>query len=633
MQIGDAGVAVADPAIRRKYTDDRDKRLRADGLGQFLRLADSTQFKYLEDDPWVDHATFNAKTPVLVSGDDVKFLVMGAGYGGLLFAVHLIEAGFNAADVHIVDSAGGFGGTWYWNRCPGLMCDVESYIYMPLLEETGYMPSFKYAYGPELRAHADRIADKWGLTAKALFRTQCHSARWDDATKRWAVQLMENRGPEEPKRDIKITAQYVFLASGALNAPRIPRLPGLDQFKRQHFHTARWKYEITGGSDTDWALEKLKDKRVGIIGTGATAIQAVPELANARLRDSSVDVRNQRPTDPDEWAKITSTKGWQRARSENFNSRLVKDPIGEDLVDDGWCRTPSYCGIVGAPGIVAPEQIPDHIARLHALDFERAEKVRARVGKVVKDPETAEKLKHWYPAWCKRPTFHDDYLPTFNLPNVTFVDTDGKGVDGLTEDAVVVNGIPYPLDVLVLSTGFASFAEGDSGSACQRAGIKIFGRDGLDMDEKWIREGADSLHGVMTNRFPNLFFPGPSQTGGSANFTSTLSLLGSHVATILAEAERRVGSSNRVTVEATKAGEDEWSGEVLKRASWFAVMSGCMPSWFNQEGTAGKGLDMEGQIKAARGSPWGEGIVSFAEVLRAWQAEGKLRGIQIEANV
>ncbi|KAJ7256802.1 hypothetical protein B0H12DRAFT_484144 [Mycena haematopus] len=640
MEIGDAGVAVADPTIRQKYIEERNKRLRSDGNSQFLKLADSTQFKYLEDDPCVDHAAFNAKTPVLSSGDDIKFLVLGAGYGGLVFAVHLIKAGFNAANIRIVDSAGGFGGTWYWNRYPGLMCDIESYIYMPLLEETGYMPRFKYAYGPELRAHANRIADKWRLTDKALFRTQCHSARWDDAAKRWAVQLIENRGPAEPKREIQVTAQYVFLASGTLNAPKIPRLPGFDRFKGQHFHTARWNYEITGGTDTEWTLDKLKDKRVGIIGTGATAIQAVPELARwakhlyvFQRTPSSVDVRGQRPTDPDEWTKITSTKGWQRARSENFNSWLVNAPIGEDLVDDGWCRTRSYCGVIGAPGIVAPEKIPDHIATLHAHDFERAEQIRARVSEVVKNPETAEKLKHWYPAWCKRPTFHDDYLPTFNLPNVTLVDTDGKGVEALTDDAAVVNGTLYPLDVLVLSTGFSLIAEGDSGSVCQRAGIKVFGRDGLDMDEKWIREGADSLHGVTTNRFPNLFYPGPSQTGVTANFTYTLSLLASHVATILAEAERRVGSSDRVTVEVTKAAEDEWGGELLKRASWFAAMRGCTPSYLNKEGEASEGLDMEEQLKAARGAPWGEGIVNFTEVLRAWQAEGKLRGLQIEANI
>ncbi|KAJ7747998.1 hypothetical protein B0H14DRAFT_3604469 [Mycena olivaceomarginata] len=638
MEMGDAGVAVTDPVIRQsmsisasaaslgllnsfyRYTEERNKRLRPEGISQFLKLADSTQFKYLDDDPWVDHAAFNAKTPVLRDGDDIKFLVLGAGYGGLLFAVHLIEAGFNAADIRIVDVAGGFGGNLVLEPISGL-------------DETGYMPRHKYAYGPELRAHADRIAEKWGLADKALFRTLCHGSRWDDAAKRWLVRLTENRGPAEPKKEITINAQYVFVASGTLNAPQIPRLPGFDQFKGQHFHTARWNYDITGGTDTDWTLDKLKDKRVGIIGTGATAVQAVPELANAT--PSSVDVRGQRPTDPDEWAnKIAAAKGWQRARSENFNSYLVNAPNGEDLVNDGWCHAPSYFGLIGGPGIIAPEKIPEHIAMLHTYDLERAEKIRARTTEVVKDPETAEKLKHWYPAWCKRPTFHDDYLPAFNLPNVTLVDTDGKGMEGLTADAVVANGTSYPVDVLVLSTGFALFVEDGSGSPVQRAGVKVIGRDGLDMDDKWIREGAGTLHGVVSHSFPNLFYPGPSQIGVTSNFTYTLALMASHVATILAEAERRVGGqTNRVTVEPTKAGEDAWGMEVLKRASWFAAISGCTPGYITKEGENNKVADMAEQIKAGRGAPWGEGIVKFTEVMRAWEAEGELSGLQVEANV
>ncbi|KAJ6585357.1 hypothetical protein B0H19DRAFT_981514 [Mycena capillaripes] len=639
MEIGDAGVAVADPAIRQKYIEERNKRLRSEGISQFLKLADSTEFKYLEEDPWVDHAALNAQTPIS-DGDGIKFLVLGAGYGGLLFAVHLIEAGFNAADIRLVDVAGGFGGTWYWNRYPGLMCDVESYIYMPLVEETGYMPKHKYAYGTELREHAERIAKKWQLTDKALFRTQCHEAEWDDAIKRWTVKLTENRGPSEPKRELKLKAQYVFVASGTLNAPQIPRLPGFDQFKGQHFHTSRWDYNITGGSDTDWTLEKLKDKRVGIIGTGATAVQAIPQLAKwakhlyvFQRTPSSVDVRGQRPTDPDEWAnKIAATKGWHRARSENFNSYLVNAPIGEDLVNDGWCRANSYYALIGGPGIVAPEKIPEHVAKLHAYDLERAEKIRARTSEIVKDPATAEKLKHWYPAWCKRPTFHDDYLPTFNLPNVTLVDTDGKGVDALTEEALVVNGAEYPVDVLVLSTGYSLFVEGDSGSPVQRAGVKVIGRDGLNMDDKWHQQGAATLHGVATNGFPNMFFPGPTQTGVTANFTYTLGLLASHVAATLAEAERRV-KSDKLTVEVTKDGEDAWTGQVLMRASWFAGMRGCTPGYINMEGASNKISDMKDQIKAARGAPWGEGIVSFTEVLRAWQAEGELKGFELEPNM
>ncbi|KAJ7851638.1 hypothetical protein B0H14DRAFT_821880 [Mycena olivaceomarginata] len=642
MELGDGGVAAADPVIRQKYIEERNKRLRAEGLGQFLKLADSAQFRYLADDPWVDHVAFNAKPPVLGNGDEIKFLVLGAGWGGLLFSVHLIEAGFNAADIRIVDVAGGFGGTWYWNRYPGLMCDTESYIYMPLLEETGYMPRFKYAYGPELREHANRIAEKWDLTDKALFRTQSRSAQWDDAAKRWIVQLVENRGPTEPKKEIKITAQYLFVASGVLDAPHIPRLPGFEQFKGQHFHTSRWNYDITGGTDTDWMLDKLKDKRVGILGTGATAVQAVPHLAKwakhlyvFQRTPSSVDVRNQRLTDPDEWAtKIAATKGWARARTENFNSWVTNEPKGENLVDDGWCHAPSYFAIWGGRGIIAPEQIPEHVATMHAYDIERAEKIRARTNEVVKDPETADKLKHWYPMWCKRPTFHDDYLPTFNQPNVTLVDTDGRGVDGLTADAVVVNSTPYPIDLLVLSTGFALAADGGSGSPAQRTNMKISGRDGLDMDDKWVREGMGTLHGAASHGFPNLFFfgAGLAQIGVTANLTYTLDLLASHVATILAEAERRAGGdTSRVTVEPTKAGEDEWVGEIVKRANWFSAVRGCTPGYLTKEGATL--ANTEEQVKAARSSVWGEGIISFTEVLRAWQDEGELRGLQIDSNM
>ncbi|KAJ7913509.1 hypothetical protein B0H13DRAFT_2326198 [Mycena leptocephala] len=641
METGDFGVAVADPAVQQRYMEERNKRLRPEGLKQFLKLTDSTEFKYLQDDPWVDHAALNAKTPPVSDGDEIKFLVLGAGYGGLLFAVHLIEAGFNAADIRLVDVAGGFGGTWYWNRYPGLMCDVESYIYMPLLEETRYIPRFKYAYGTELREHADRIAEKWGLTDKALFRTQAHNAAWDDAAKRWIVRLTENRGPAEPKREIQLKAQYVFVASGTLSAPQIPRLPGFGQFKGKHFHTSRWDYGTTGGSDVDWTLEKLKDKRVGIIGTGATAVQAIPQLAKwakhlyvFQRTPASVDVRGQRPTDPDEWkTKIAPAKGWQRARSENFNSCIVNSPIGENLIDDGWSRTFSYSGIIGGPGIVTPDKIPEHIAKLHAIDLQRAEKVRARVSELVKDPETAEKLKHWYPAWCKRPTFHDEYLLAFNQPNVTLVDTDGKGVEALTEDAVVANGTPYPIDVLVLSTGFALFVEGDSASPVSRAGLKVVGRDGLSMDDKWIQQGAGSLHGVATHSFPNFFFPGPNQTGVTANFTYTLSLLASHVAKIVAEAERRVSQSSRLTIEVTKAGEEAWTGEILMRAAWFSALRGCTPSYLTMEGASDKVVDMHEQMKAARNAPWGEGIVTFTEVVRAWEAEGGLKGLDIAANM
>ncbi|KAJ7625607.1 flavin-binding monooxygenase-like family protein [Roridomyces roridus] len=633
--------AIPDATIQQKYAEERHKRLRPDGVAQFLNLATSDKFKYLREDPWVDHAALNAQTPPLKNGDEIKFLVQGAGYGGLMLAVNLIEAGFKAEDIRLVDEAGGFGGTWYWNRYPGLMCDTESYTYMPFLEETGYMPRFRYSYGSELREHADRIAEKWGLTDKTLFRTNCHHYMWDDAEKRWIVHGTENRGPAEGNREIQLKAQYVLVVPGFLGFPHIARLPGFDKFRGEHFHTARWNYDITGGNPTHWNMEKLKDKTVGIVGTGATAIQAIPQLGNwakhlyvFQRTPSSVDERGQHPTDPNEWAnKIASKKGWQYARSKNFLSQFTMDtPIDEDQVNDRWCSTRSYCGFIGAPGIVSPDKTSEHVAALHSMDLERAERVRQRTTDVVKDPATAAKLKAWYPAWCKRPTFHDDYLPTFNKPNVTLVDTNGKGLDALTEEGVMANGTEYPLDVLVLSTGYSLFVENDSGSPVSRAGMTVVGRDGLSMDDKWIRQGSKTLHGVATHGFPNFFFTGPTQVALAVNFTHVLSALASHVAQILVEAERRVDQTERITIEVTEEGEDAYTAEVVKRATSFAGVGGCTPGYYNKEGQASATGPQE-QAKEAQGNIWGEGPLKFEEFLNTWRAEGRLEGIEIKGNV
>lgn len=345
------GTAAPDPVVQQKYTEERAKRIRADGAAQFVDVEQSDQ-KRLADDPWADHAALNAATPALKDGDSVKFLILGTGFSGMLFAVRLIQAGFSASDIRFVDAAAGFGGTWYWNRYPGLMCDVESYIYLPLLEETGYIPKHKYSYGTEIREHSERIASKWGFSENALWRAFAHRADWDDDAKRWKVEVTEGRGPAEPPRILHVTAQFVFAGSGVLNFPHMPKLPGLDKFQGKVFHTSRWDYGVTGGSQTDPSLELLKDKRVGIIGTGATAVQVVPHLAKwskqlyvFQRTPSAVDERGQRSTDMDEWkTKIASGPGWQRARSANFHAWHTDSaaPGEPNLVDDGWSRIRSY---------------------------------------------------------------------------------------------------------------------------------------------------------------------------------------------------------------------------------------------------------------------------------------------------
>lgn len=451
----------------------------------------------------------------------------------------------------------------------------------------------------------------------------------------------ERMDGEQEEEEVVVDAQYVFVAAGTLSTPQVPRVPGLDVFGGKCFHTSRWDYGVTGGGPSDWRLEKLRGKTVGIIGTGATAVQVVPELARWAERlyvfqrtPSSVDERGQRPTDPEEWSrKIATGEGWQRARSENFNAYLTSTPEEggeEDLVADAWSHMTSYAAILGAPGdgVVTPEKVAQHVAKLHEWDLGRAERVRARVDEIVKDRGTAGKLKAWYPAWCKRPAFHDEYLPAFNRANVTLVDTDGKGVDGLSKAGVVANGNEYPVDVLVLSTGYVSPAAG-TGSPASRAGVKVYGREGLDMDAKWGRQGAATLHGVSSNGFPNFFFPGPSQASVTSNFTFALDRIGAHIAFILAEAEKRAQNPDKLIVEVTKEAEEAWSKEIMIRAGWFAAVGGCTPSYINAEGERDKAKDLAEQMKAARAAPWGEGMARYLDVLRTWREEGGLIGYDL----
>ena len=298
-------------AVQEKYAQEVAKRLKPEGAAQYVPLKDSgsDRLEALNQDPWADHAALNAKEPV-ANGATYKFVILGAGYGGLLAAVRLIEAGVASGpdDIRLIDTAGGFGGTWYWNRYPGLHCDTESYIYMPLLEETGYMPSSKYVPGPELLGHAERIAARWDLTDKALFRSKVEGVDWDDNTKLWNVDITEGRGPGEERRELKIRAQYFLAVGGILKHPQVPRIEGLESFSGDLFHTSRWDYKVTGGSPEDPTLTGLQGKRVGILGTGATAVQAVPQLAKwakevyvFQRTPSIISWRGQRETDPEEW--------------------------------------------------------------------------------------------------------------------------------------------------------------------------------------------------------------------------------------------------------------------------------------------------------------------------------------------
>ncbi|KAL1625203.1 hypothetical protein SLS56_007398 [Neofusicoccum ribis] len=631
--------------ILKKYADERNKRLQSrpvDGSKRTVPLSESKEYRDLEGDPWVDHDALNAQRPrPLADGQQTNFLVVGAGHGGLMVAAGLVDAGFPPEDIRLVDAAGGFGGTWYWNRYPGLMCDIESSVYMPLLEETGYVPKHRYAYGPELREHAERIAKKWRLEDKALFRSVVESLEWNEQEKEWTASIAEYRGPAYGIGKLVVRARFVILNGGVFGLPQIPKAPGFENFQPHYFHTARWDYKYTGGSPEDQRLENLKGKRVGIIGTGATGIQVLPELAKwakevyvFQRTPASVDYRNQKLITPEAWnSEVATEDGWQLKRMENFASYVTNAPNGpKDLVDDGWSHASAFGIQVGgdAWGTITPEKIEEHVKTAHAIDLPRTERIRKRVGDTVHDKATAEQLKAWYPTWCKRPCFHDDYLAAFNKPNVHLIDTNGKGVEAFTKTALVANGIEYPVDALVLATGYRSPFDGNA-SPAHRANIQVRGRGGRNMEDKW-EEGVATLHGFSTNGFPNLFFPGLAQAGLAPNITHTLTLLSCHVAYVLAQAKQKAGATNssRFCIEPTREAEEDWSMRVAEGVGFFAPAAGCTPGLVNDDGIKDEpSTSKEEALQKARNTVWPRGIISFGNILKDWREQGNLHGISV----
>ncbi len=595
-----------DPAeMRRKYDYERDRRLHANGAAQYQNI-DGDLERYI-DDPHVTERIERA--PIT---EEIEIAILGAGFGGMLMAARLHEAGIR--DFRIIERAGDFGGTWYWNRYPGAQCDVESYIYLPLLDETGYMPKEKYSFQPEIHAHAQRIGHHFDLYSRALFQTQTREMRWDEADARWT--LTTDRG------DV-IRARHVVISSGSLNRPKLPGIPGLRDFKGHTFHTSRWDYAYTGGSPTG-NLDKLRDKRVGIIGTGATAIQSIPHLGASaghlyvfQRTPSSVDERRNRPTDP-EWYKSLQ-RGWQQDRNDNFTKLLVGVPVEEDLVNDGWTELFKSLGeLLDGTGVA--DLTSEELKLLgEILDYQHDNRVRGRVDAIVKDPKTAEALKHWYRPWCKRPTFNDDYLPTFNRPNVTLVDTNGKGVDRLTEKGVVVDGVEYELDCLIFATGF----EVSRATYTHQAAIEIIGRDGVRLGDYWAR-GMRTYHGLMSHGFPNCYHMGFTQTGYTPNFTYQLDKQAQHLAAVFTD----VNARGYKALEPTQEAEEAYLRLVLAPTAMSEYLASCTPGYYNAEGA---GADGSG-VSAADGFLQGhypEGGLKFYEMLAEWRARGDYAGLVV----
>jgi len=612
--------------LAKKYRIERDKRLRQDGNDQYQEV--SGEFSYFAEDPYI--STELERDPL---EDEVEVIIIGGGFGGMLAAVRLKEAGVD--NFRIIEKGGNFGGTWYWNRYPGASCDIESYIYFPLLEETGFIPKKKYTDAAETLEYCHLICEKYELYDNACLQTEVISTVWDEDIKRWIVKTNKND---------KIKARFVVHSNGPLNRPKLPAIKGINDFKGHTFHTSRWDYDYTGG-DSNGNLSSLKDKRVAVIGTGATAVQCVPHLGESakelivfQRTPSSIDVRNNQPTDT-EWL-LNQKPGWHQNRRNNFETLLTGGIVKKDLVSDGW--TEAFRLLFGNLRDKAPSRIrislwalmsffsmdmyksgfrkfmtkkvSDYMDLANALqiaDYQKMEMVRTRAEEIVNDKETAESLKPYYNQFCKRPCFHDEYLKTYNRENVRLIDTDGKGLEELSENGIIFNDVEYEVDCIIFATGFEVGTD-----YSRRSGYQIKGVDNLTVSDKW-KKGLSTFHGMHSRGFPNCFFFGHAQSGFTASYTYSLDEQSIHMAYIIKEANKR----GATRIETSKEAEDSWINTIIEKARITATFQeNCTPGYYNNEGKINQ---------TPQNNTYGGGPIEFFSLLKKWRSKGDLRGLEI----
>ena len=588
-------------ALRERYRIERDKRLRPDGNDQYLQP--TGRFSDLLEDPYVEVAS---RDPVR---EDVVVAVIGGGFAGLVTGARLKQAGVE--DVRIIDKAGDVGGVWYWNRYPGAMCDTAAMVYMPLLEEVGTVPSQKYVAAPEIWAHARRIATTFDLYDDALLSTGVESVTWNEEASRWIIRT--DRGDE-------LRARFVAMGTGPLHRPKLPGIPGIDTFAGHTFHTARWDYDYTGGSPDGAPMDRLRDKRVGIIGTGATAIQCIPHLSKTagelyvfQRTPSSIDVRNNQAIDPDWYASLGS--GWQQEWLVNFATLQTGGFADEDLVKDGWTdisrRIRDRVLQVIAEGA---EPGPDTMLRAYQeSDDEKMNEIRARVDEVVHDPTAAAALKAWYRQLCKRPCFSDEYLQAYNQSNAHLIDTDGRGVERIDETGVWAAEQHYDLDCLIFASGFEVGTE-----LSRRSGFEVAGRDGVTLVEHWS-EGMRTMHGMHSHGFPNLFILGVAQGGNLIsnvphNFVEAAATVSAIVKHALEEGSEQV--------EVTADAEESWIDQLVSRRGGIMGSPDCTPGYYNNEGRP------MGRREQLNGSGYPQGAVAFFDYIDQWRSSGDFAGLE-----
>ncbi|MFC0203432.1 flavin-containing monooxygenase [Novosphingobium soli] len=579
-------------ALEGRYAEERERRLRSDGMAQYEPLAE--RFAALARDPHADPDF--ARDPL---EEDCEVLIIGGGFAGLLAGARLREDGIDS--IRVVEKGADFGGTWYWNRYPGAACDVEATIYLPMLEELGHIPTERYPRASEIHSYCGKIAERYDLRRAALFQTEARDLQWDPSRSRWIVRT--DRGDQ-------IAARFVVSCTGLLSNPKLPRIPGIETFAGHAFHTSRWDYGYTRGDETG-GMTGLADKVVGIVGTGSTGVQVIPHLAASaqhlfvfQRTPASVEVRNNGPLDPASFAG--RQPGWARERRDNFTTLTGGGYAPVDLVGDSW--TDIIRGVMPRLENGAPVADPEALRRAELL---KAEAVRQRVSAEVVDPATAEALKPWFHYFCKRPCFHDEYLASFNRPNVILVDTKGKGVERFTSAGAVVDGVEYPLDCLVLATGFDFLVD-----YCAEAGLDIVGPEGA-LADRWA-DGPLTLHGMQTHGFPNFFMMAIAQAGAAVNYVHTADEQTQTIAHIIAETRKR----GAATIQPSRKAERAWVEEIVEGAKGRrAFLESCTPGYYSYEGRR--------ERRALLNDFYAPGPMAYIELLRRWRQTGDMAGLEL----
>jgi cation diffusion facilitator CzcD-associated flavoprotein CzcO len=460
-------------------------------------------------------------------------VIVGAGFGGMGAAIQLDRMGID--DYLILEREDDLGGTWHVNRYPGLAVDIASVTYSYSFEPNPYW-SRLFAPGPELKRYAEHVADEYGLRGRMRFNTPVEAARWDEAEQRWCIQLAAGDS---------ITARYLLTATGFLSQPHRPDIPGIGTFAGKIIHTSDWDsgYDITG-------------KRVAVIGTGATAVQVIPELARSAA----------------ELTVYQRTPIWVTPKADGSIPRAVQQLFARLPVTQRAARlaNTSALELLMVSAVL-------HFRQAHRLNRAAALLAKAHLRRQVRDPELRRKLTPDYDFGCKRPTFSNTYYPTFNRANVHLETAPIERIE--TDGIVTADGGTTAIDTLVLATGFNIWDN-------NFPAIEIIGRQGRNLGKWWRENRFQAYEGVAIPYFPNyLSLASPYAYSGLSYFTTIESQM-RHMRRLFGELRRRGAATFEVSERANEQFLDRVTDKLADSVFHLGACATARSYYFNQHGEA-----------------------------------------------